>query len=151
MNRESKSNAGISLLKIVQVIWTIQLILVSLIVLLHPLFSIVKIIVPLFALSFVYSTLGIISNRKRAWIASISLLTLYWLIMGWQAIVSFFLNNYLFFTNHPLYIDSPATILVVYAGAIFGILPAGILTLLYIFNYKQIRTNWGQPLSSNVR
>lgn len=138
-----KDNAGISLLRIVQVIWTIQLILISFIVVLHPLFSIVKIIVPLFALSFVFSTRGIILNRKYAWIASIFLMTLYWLTMGWQAIVSFFLNNYAFFTNHPLYIDSPATILVVYAGAIFGILPAGILTLLYIFNYKQIRTNWG--------
>ena len=146
-----KGNSGILSIKIIQAIWTIQLILVSFIVLLHPSFSIVKVIVPLFALSFVYSTIGISLNRKHAWIASITLLTLYWLTMGWQAIISFFLNNHAFFTNHPLYIDSPATILVVYAGAIFGILPAGILTLLYIFNYKQIRTNWGQPLSSNVK
>lgn len=143
MNKESKGNAGISSIRVVQAIWTIQLILVSLIVLLHPLFSIVKVIVPLFALSFIYSTLGIILNRKHAWIASISLLVLYWITMGWQAIISFLLNNYAYFTNHPLYIDSPATILVVYAGAIFGIFPAGVLSLLYIFNYKQIRTNWG--------
>jgi hypothetical protein len=87
---------------------------------------------------YLVSSLGILAGARWAWIYSLAFLAAYWVLRGWVALATFLINNYMFFTGHELYRDSPATIIVVWIYAVFGVLPATCLLILALLSARPI-------------
>ena len=60
-----------------------------------------------------------------------------WFAVRWAPMVG--LNAWMFATDHPLYLDSPGTILIVAIHAVLFALPGASLVLLYLFQWRNVR------------
>ena len=80
------------------------------------------------ALSMVYlaAAVGMHKSQRLAWMVGMPLLAFQWINHG----LWFGSNLFAFSTSHPLYHDSPATILVVLISSCFGFFPASVLLVL---------------------
>ena len=125
--------------KTIHVIWTTQIIIVTALTCLspHKHFDIKLLTLTVSAIMLLVS-IGLVRNNNRMWLYSAIILVGYWALHGWKSLLNFVINNYMFFSNDPLYIDSPATIMVVYINAVFGILPASILIFIMLTNIINI-------------
>ena len=135
----NKSIISLHLFRATQAVWALVLLMfvVPLIVRNNEL----SIIVCLYLISFVVyavASVGIFLDLRWAWILSVAFLAAYWILSGWISLANFVVNSYMFLTGHELYRDSPLTIVIVLANALFGIIPAGILLILGVICRRHI-------------
>jgi len=90
----------------------------------------------LFGLGLVYFALAILAFRGNRWAIILSVLTAFLLMLRWLPMV--LVNAWMFKTGHPLYLDSPGTILIVISYTVVFAVPATLLSILYSFQYKKL-------------
>ena len=135
----NKSTISLNLFRATQAVWALALIMfVAPLIVRNNEFSLV---VGLYLVSFIVyamASVGIFLDLRWAWILSVAFLASYWILSGWIGLVNFVVNSYMFFSGHELYRDSPLTIVIVLANALFGIIPAGILLILGVICRRHI-------------
>jgi len=90
----------------------------------------------IFSLGLVYFALAILAFRGNRWAIILSVLTAFLLMLRWLPMV--LVNAWMFITGHPLYLDSPGTILIVILYAAVFAMPATLLSVLYGIQYKKL-------------
>lgn len=80
---------------------------------------------------------GMFRNRRIAWLLAIIPPAYVALRIGPMLII----NVYMFATGHELYLDSPATIIIVFIYGVVVLLPSLMLVMLTLLNYKWIRNS----------
>lgn len=73
---------------------------------------------------------------KKRWALLISLLVVVLVLLRWLPMV--ILNFWMFYSEDALYVDSPATIFIVLIYTVLWVLPATILCLLYLYNWRTV-------------
>jgi len=104
--------------KVIFLIWSIELIYLTYFfnfldeLFFLKIFSVLSFIISLIILKFNY--FKIIAFSKI-------LLILFWILYGWGELVNFFYNYMMFLQSNELYIDSPATIIIVFIQAFLSL------------------------------
>ena len=136
-DRAGRLNSGVMPLKrtlLVNVGWALLLTIVfALLFVRNPSF-LHAIVLGLGAL---FVLVALLAVRGRPWAVVISMLVAVALLVGWLPMVV--LNFWMFLTNHPLYLDSPGTILIVAVYAALFVLPSLILVALYAVQWRSVR------------
>lgn len=78
-----------------------------------------------------------IALRRNRFAVAVAIVTAAWFAIRWVPMVG--MNAWMFATDHMLYRDSPATILVVAIYAGLFALPGFSLTLLYLLQLRKVR------------
>ena len=74
--------------------------------------------------------------RGRKWALVLTIFVAIVLLVRWFPMV--IVNFWMFFTGHPLYLDSPATIFVVAINSILFAIPAVVLVALFSAQWRQV-------------
>ena len=90
----------------------------------------------LFSLGLAYAVISFYALKGKRWATFVSILVALTLMIRWLPMVT--VNAWMFFTDHALYNDSPATIFVVMIYAIIFAIPSTALCGLYIAQIKRI-------------
>jgi hypothetical protein len=89
-----------------------------------------------FAITLAYVGISVAALRRKAWAVFIAIGVAAILLARWLPMVV--VNLRMYFEDHPVYIDSPGTILVVAIYSLLFALPALILLLLYLVQWRQV-------------
>lgn len=92
----------------------------------------------------VFVAVAFLALRGKRWALLFSLCVAILLLVRWLPMVV--VNFWMFFTDHPLYLDSPATIFVVAVNAMLFAVPALVLVGLFSAQWRQVR----EALRANV-
>ena len=84
-----------------------------------------------------FIAVAFLAVRGNRWALALSICVAVLLLVRWLPMVV--VNFWMFFTNHPLYLDSPATIFIVGINAILFAIPATILVALLSFQWRQVK------------
>ena len=139
MKRDLISKVSLHLFRVVQTLWALSLLtFVTPLIVRGASHSIVAGFFIMAIVIYVVASCAIFMDYRWSWILSIAFLAGYWFLHGWMALVNFAVNVWMFFSGHELYKDSPATIIIVFLSAIFGIFPATCLLVLGALARKRI-------------
>jgi len=138
MVKKMQISTGLKLYRIIQLFWSFQILIISLLVIAQASSLFWQISFLIIGLGSIILSLSLFKYKKAPWVISAIGLIGYWILHGWQSLANFIYNNYAFFTNNSLYQDSPATIFIVYINALFGIFPAGLLLILLLYKREEI-------------
>ena len=122
-------------------LWSIQLVLLLMPLIIASHLTFFKTLVLVYSIICLIIAISLQKNKPLAIVFSKILIIIFWLIYGWKAIANFIYNNYMFIQGHELFIDSPATIIVVYINAIFGLFFPFILTILIVLSLRNKNLN----------
>ena len=89
-----------------------------------------------FAVSLLFVMVSISASRLQRWSVITVVLVAVALVIRWLPMV--LLNFYMFLTDHALYRDSPATIIVVANYALVFAIPALIIVAMYIIQWRAL-------------
>lgn len=143
MNDEEGNSVRSKTLKITQTTWLTLICLYTIKVI--PTGGNTASIMMFFAAAYFFSTIGLFFDLRIAWIISVLPPLLISLLSG----VWFLLNMGTFITGLELYHDSPATIIVVFLGASFTLLPSVILLILFWRDRKFLLINRRSKVSQS--
>jgi hypothetical protein len=87
--------------------------------------------------SFAFVGISVLAMRHSRWAVVLVLLVAALLLI--RHLPPVILNGWMYFTDHPLYLDSPATILIVAIHAVIFALPALGLVALYAYRWRDLR------------
>ncbi len=76
-----------------------------------------------FSLYLLVTTVLLLKNNPKAKKLSEIALILFWVLVGWKIVFMFIYNNYMYYKGHEVFLDSPATIIVVYINTFFTLTP----------------------------
>ena len=139
MNRDLTSRVSLHLFRVGQTLWALALLtFVTPLIVRGASHSITAGFYIIAIVMYVVASCAIFMDYRWSWILSMVFLAGYWLLHGWMVLVNFAVNVWMFFSGHELYKDSPATIIIVFLSAIFGIFPATCLLILGTLARKQI-------------
>ena len=83
--------------------------------------------------------------RRTVWALLISIGAAAILLVRWLPMVV--TNFYMYLDDHPLYVDSPGTIFIVAINALLFALPAALLLILYLVQWRKVVSliRWASP------
>jgi len=84
-----------------------------------------------------FIAVAFLAVRGSRWALVLSICVAVLLLVRWLPMVV--VNFWMFFTNHPLYLDSPATIFIVGINAMLFAIPAAILLTLASLQWRQVK------------
>ena len=90
-------------------------------------------------LSVAYFVVAMQTLRHKRWAIVISILVAFLLMIRWLPMV--IINSLMFITGDELYLNSPATIFIVFIDAILFAIPSTVLSVIYAVKYKTLKVN----------
>ena len=94
-------------------------------------------------LTIAYVGISTAAFRLKRWSLTAVILVAVLLTIRWLPMV--IINFWMFFTRHPLYTDSPATIIIVAINALLFALPGLLLVSLYSLQWRSVRLALQRP------
>lgn len=89
-----------------------------------------------FVVALTYVGVSFVALRGRVWALLTSIGVAAVLLVRWLPMVV--TNFRMYLEDHPLYLDSPGTILIVAINAVLFVIPALLLLLLYLFQWRKV-------------
>jgi len=118
---------------IINIIWSLLLTVVFSILLISS-YSHIRAIIVFLCVGYVITAFQAFLNKR--WAVLISIVVAILILIRWLPMVV--LNFWMFYSEDALYLDSPGTIFIVLINSVLLVLPATILCLLYLFNWRAV-------------
>jgi hypothetical protein len=96
-----------------------------------------------FVVALAYVGVSLTALRSKVWALLVSIGVAAMLLARWLPMV--IINFRMYLDDHPLYVDSPATILIVGINALLFVVPATLLLLFYLIQWRKVVSFVRQP------